>query len=469
MMQFSRKISVVVLASLLASGPALAQNIIKPREEPAEYPPASYTGKQYVDSKGCVFIRAGFDGQVTWVPRLARNRTQVCGFQPTQVAGTTQAGPAFARNNPVEITAAVPETSAAAAAAPVATAAERVAPAVAAAVPVRTARVVAPKPSAAPVASVAGPATRVKPSYVAPAVRVPPAPVVEAKPRVVAPAQAAPRAVTGVSSPCSGLSPAGQQYMSRGTGGYEVRCGPQAEYDPYGAGGRAVVAGAPRVVAPGYAAPSHGAGTLPSYEKRAPAKANKPGLFGGRKQQVVRTVTARTTAQGGISPQARVLPEPVYRQRVLSQDVKVPRGYRPVWEDDRLNPRRAEQTLAGKKQMEMVWTNTVPRRLVPVQVVPQGQAAPRYASPRVSTRDAAPKGRKAGPLAGRFVQIGGFHTPDNAQVTAQRLQAAGLPEKIRKASGGQIVIAGPFADDRAVGSALNAARRAGFPGAFPRN
>lgn len=468
MMQFSRKISVVVLASLLASGPALAQNIIAPKNGPAEYPPASYSGKQYVDSKGCVFIRAGFDGQVTWVPRLARNRSQVCGFQPTQVAGATQARPAFARNNPVEITAAVPETSAVAAA-QTAPAAVRAAPAATAATPVRTAPVVAPKPRPAQVASVAGPATRVQPRYIAPAIRVPAAPIVEAKPRVVAPAQAAPRAVTGVSSPCRGLSSVGQQYMTRGTGGFDVRCGPQSDYVPYAVGGGAVVAAAPRVVAPGYAAPSHGAGTLPSYEKRAPAKANQKGLFGTRKPQVVRTVTARTTAQGGISPQARVLPEPVYKQRVLSQDVKVPRGYRPVWEDDRLNPRRAEQTLAGKKQMEMVWTNTVPRRLVPVQVVPKGQAVSRYANPRVSSRSAAPKGRKAGALAGRFVQIGGFHTPANAQAMAQRLQAAGLPVKIRQSGGGQVVMAGPFNNDRAVGAALSTARRAGYPGAFPRH
>lgn len=50
---------------------------------PAETPPLSYQGREYIDSAGCMFIRAGVDGNVVWVPRVDSNRELVCGFQPT--------------------------------------------------------------------------------------------------------------------------------------------------------------------------------------------------------------------------------------------------------------------------------------------------------------------------------------------------------------------------------------------------
>ena len=78
----------VALALCVLTPEAQAQNL-RNASGPAELPPSSYQGKQYVDSKGCAYIRAGYSGRVSWVPRVSRGRKILCGFRPT-LAGTQQ-------------------------------------------------------------------------------------------------------------------------------------------------------------------------------------------------------------------------------------------------------------------------------------------------------------------------------------------------------------------------------------------
>lgn len=71
---------VLIAALVLGLGcPALARDPIRP----AELPPADYAGQQYVDSNGCMFVRAGTAAEVLWVPRVSREGTPVCGNPPS--------------------------------------------------------------------------------------------------------------------------------------------------------------------------------------------------------------------------------------------------------------------------------------------------------------------------------------------------------------------------------------------------
>ena len=92
--------ALVVCVPLMASGAGVDS-------VPAETPPSNFTGMQYVDSKGCAFIRVGFSEPARWVPRVTRQRRQVCGLTPSMSANErTQVAvsQAPASVTPVEIT-----------------------------------------------------------------------------------------------------------------------------------------------------------------------------------------------------------------------------------------------------------------------------------------------------------------------------------------------------------------------------
>jgi cell division septation protein DedD len=351
---FARFLGVAIIATAAGALSAGAQNARDPYV-PAELPPDSFTGQQYVDSTGCAFIRAGFSGQVNWVPRFDQDRNPVCGLPPS-------------------IPPAPP-----------------------------TAVAVAPEP---------------EPPAPAPALEAPaaaPRSAVAASPVPATPPAAAQVDVTGgPATHCSNYDDIGQAH-TRGTPERPVRCGPQPRHPVDGL----------RTVGPG--------------------------------EQVWQ-------------PAARARP--------------IPEGYRPAWRDDRLNPYRGQGTAAGEAQMRQIWTDTVPRQLVDPggpAAVPytsaQAPAAPDYGA-RVSTRGTiappASEARQTPPVAAgnRFVQIGSFGVPANAQAAAGRFQSMGLPVRLAEIrSGGQtlqVVLVGPFAAQADLDAALRAARQAGFSDAFVR-
>lgn len=284
-MKLTSIIALVVISAAIGFGPVQAQ-ILDKSAVPAEFPPESFTGNQYVDSNGCIFIRAGISGNVTWVPRVGRDRKQICGYQPSAAGVGTLATPdaRTASNPPVQI---IPDATPA---------------------PATTTSVVPATVKAAP------------------------------KPLV--------RRTTLVTAPITS-----QKYVS----------------------------------------------TAPRKKIRAATQARNG-----------------STGETVLVPQGtRVLPRHVYenRKNTRNADEKVPKGYRTVWTDGRLNLRRAEQTLEGHAKMKLVWTNTVPRRLVdattgaeasvPTVFYTTTTTGARSASVSSKNRNVAPSGATAGLITPR--------------------------------------------------------------------
>ncbi|WP_411974637.1 SPOR domain-containing protein [Sulfitobacter faviae] len=476
-MKLTRSIAMAMIVAALGVGGSQTQ-AQDSRSQPAEFPPSSYKGKQYVDSAGCVFIRAGIDGNVSWVPRMSRARQQICGFQPTNGVKVAEAKVEAAQT--------------------------KVDPAPAKRPPARVAEVPAPK--AKPKAPVARPAPQKVVRRVAPAPARSTAPKVvrETAPRPVPvvpskPVALAAPAPAGFVTACPGASPLSQRYMRRGDG-YSVRCGPQAE--PI-VTGRLAPSSPQRGTAP---QPYRSASMMPGVAA-APARIVAPAAVAA---PVVNAKPARA-----VGTQTRIVPKHVAINRVNTTNVKVPKGYRKVWEDDRLNPHRAEQTLEGRADMLLVWTQTLPRRLVNkatgedvtakvpliypyldietqrrklgrVKIVERdGQVVKRV----LRYRNAAPIHRDARPIktapvyssrsapaaqpstkAG-YVQVGVFGSPANAQRAARQIAALGLPARVGKQTRGgrtyHSVQAGPIAGGSAQ-AALGQLRRAGYRDAYLR-
>ena len=478
-MTFTKSIAMAVIVAALGVGGSQTQ-AQDSRSQPAEFPPSSYKGKQYVDSAGCVFIRAGIDGNVSWVPRMSRARDQVCGFQPTNGVQTAAASAAKAAET-------VPASAAPPSAEPT-----RVAEASAARAKTRKAPVARPAPQKV-VRRVAPAPIRTAAPKVVRQTAPRPVPVVPSKP--VALAAPAP---TGFATACPAASPLSQRYMRRGDG-YTVRCGPQAEPIT----GRLAPSGPQRATAP---QPYRSAGMMPGVAG-APARIVAP--------RVVAAPVPSAPPVKAVSARTPIVPKHVAINRQNTTNVKVPHGYKKVWEDDRLNPHRAEQTLNGRADMLLIWTQTVPRRLVNkatgedvtakvpliypyldietqrrklgvVKIVERdGQVVKRV----IRYRNAAPVHRDARPVKAKpvyssrsasatqttskagYVQVGVFGSPANAQRAAREISGMGLPARISKQTRGgktyHSVQAGPIAGG-SVQSAVSQLRRAGYGDAYLR-
>lgn len=394
-------------AALLSSALTLSGQTLS---GPAELPPASFNGTQYIDSRGCVFVRAGIDGAVNWVPRVNQQRVPICGQTPTLQAAAearraleeqAASPPATEQNAPATTTATTPQAAPA---------------------PQRTATTTARRPAATTRTTSAPPAQELR-----------------------TPQRPEGRIIT-----------------------------------------RPAVVTAPPP--PDVVIPSPGVRRVPLGE----------------------VVAAPRLAQTRVRP--RHVDDTLREQDDAFQ---VPEGYRPVWDDDRLNPRRAEQSLEGIARTRLIWTQTVPRRLIDqytgddvtarvplvypytdqstqrrelgtvtlirrdgqvLKKIERNRSKRAVRTEAVQSATAPPRAKPAptasGATSGQFVQVGTFGVPANAQAAAQSIARSGLPARIGRVRRGgksyQVVLAGPFGDPEALKGGLRQARALGFDDAFVR-
>ncbi|WP_375228825.1 hypothetical protein [Roseobacter sp. S98] len=131
---------------------------------------------------------------------------------------------------------------------------------------------------------------------------------------------------------------------------------------PVPAAGGTTIAAAPEPAAETVVAAATPAATPQKPRRKKTSSARRAQVQGTPALQSVAgiVVTPETAQALGISGSARVLPKHVFEERRDFKPVRVPKGYRKAWNDGRMNPRRAEQTLVGHAKMQETWTLTTP-------------------------------------------------------------------------------------------------------------
>ncbi len=429
------KIMAVTIGLLFATTTANTQTL-RSDNGPAEQPPASFKGSQYVDSKGCVYIRAGSGAPVSWVPRVNRSRKVFCSPRNKPSLSATQLA-AISGQPATRVKAPVVKAKPAPKLAKVA---------VAPAAPVKKLVVQQPPKK---VTTFEKPALVKRPAKkVVKQTRV----VRQQAPLVITPQPAAPRKSV-VQRP---VKQTFAQNTGTAGGRFAVRNGPQAVHpaDVISQGrvsNTITTANAPRLKSVrGFSAEQRrgfrNLAVRNGPQAVHPGDAIRAANAGLVQQQAVRSNKQRTPFKNG--------KDPIHKITVFKSTIG------------------SDVTSRGDAQMEKIWTNTVPRRLITKTrakefVVPA--VTKQQDIFRVSSKSSI-KVPKSAKLKARYVQIGTFGDMVNAKKTITWFQKRGQKVSTRaikrRGKNYRVIFLGPFKSNTQAENAMASAKSAGYRDAF---
>lgn len=445
----------VILAAFGAmAGVAYAQSSLG--AGPAELPPASFRGAEYVDSRGCAFIRTGAGGVDQWVPRVSRARTPLCGLTPSLPRGAVAASAPSAPAG-----GGLPDTGS-----------------VFRSIDLGQGQA---RPAAAP-ARVAAPA---QPPVIQPraqALRVP-APVVApvVAPPVIVPAPARQAAGSGFQRCEVQLVGGGRVVFSSAQ---PLRCGPQAQHP---SDGRAIIGGAAATPALGAVQPSiapqavqvaNGGAIVPQGYRAVwtdgrlnPARGPRTALGDAQMAQVWTNTTPMRAVEdtqgrftlsglfgrifGGLRP-VRTIDAPRYVM------VQSPNAFAPTQGSGvGFGPIGGGAAVAGVVQAASPADFVVPSaRNAPATAMLPAAATTTNARPALERAAPAPI---AAPASGRLIRVADFASRGQAEATARQLAELGMTARLGQiGSGGFALLVGPYASEPATTRTVEALHLIGF-------
>jgi len=399
------------------SGTALAQ-----LSGPANLPPSSFQGLQFVDARGCLFLRAGFGAQTVWVPMVDDARSQICNMNPSF------GGAAVVATAPAQ----VPPVVAPAAAPPAAKPAMLAAPVVVASAPLVTAPIAAPVKPAPIVASQAAPAVR---NY-----------------------QGA--ALGATTARCTSRAPVLERVVLR-NGGTALVCTK---------GDGTLTGWNPPIFAAGA-----GVGAALGYQTATAANLQGARLAGPLVASAAATPKAAQAAPAAMAMTAIPAPPKGWKLAWKDDRLNPLRGVGTAAGQAQMDARWTRDVpanLVTEAPTPVLFAAPPPVAVQPVaRVSTMSDPARVQAAPLQATSVKVAPAQTGAGLA-LYVQIGSFGVPANAAGAALRIAALGLPSASGHLSKGgaalQVVYAGPFSDANAAQSALAALKSAGFRDAFIR-